>query len=360
MSTPLARILRRRIAAVGPISLADYMAECLLHPEHGYYSTRDPLGAAGDFTTAPEISQMFGELLGLALAQAWLDQGAPARFALAELGPGRGTLMADLLRATAAVPGFREAAEIHLVEASPSLRARQRETLAPHTPGSIRWHETAAGLPDLPLFLIANEFFDALPIRQFRREAGPNWRECQVALDGTGQLALGLSAPSAHGSLAHRLEDTRPGDIVETRAPADSIMAEIERRIARHGGAALIVDYGNWRSLGDTLQALRGHRPEHVLAHPGEADLTAHVDFEALRRAAPALSAPALTDQGALLRNLGIALRAARLAKSLSGEALKQHLAAAKRLTDPEEMGTLFKALALHPPRTPPPPGFGT
>ncbi|MCB2104438.1 MAG: SAM-dependent methyltransferase, partial [Rhodobacteraceae bacterium] len=173
--TPLARILTARIAADGPMSLADYMAECLLHPRHGYYATRDPLGVAGDFTTAPEISQMFGELLGLCLAQAWIDQARPARFVLAEIGPGRGTLMADILRAIRAVPAMADAADVHLIEASPALRARQRQTLG----DGVTWHDHIATLPDAPLFLVANEFFDALPIRQFTRH-GAGWRERQI------------------------------------------------------------------------------------------------------------------------------------------------------------------------------------
>ena len=188
--TALADLLKRRIAATGPITIADYMSDCLMHPRHGYYSTRDPFGAGGDFTTAPEISQMFGELVGLALAQCWRDQGAPRPFVLAELGPGRGTCMADMLRAAAAaVPGFAGAAQVHLVETSPVLREAQRATLRGH---AVTWHDNALALPEAPLFLVANEFFDALPIRQFARDAD-GWRERMVALDGD-RLNLGLSA----------------------------------------------------------------------------------------------------------------------------------------------------------------------
>ena len=350
--TPLAEILGRRIAATGPMTLADYMAECLLHPAHGYYATRDPLGAAGDFTTAPEISQMFGELMGLCLAQAWLDQGAPARFVLAELGPGRGTLMADLWRATRGVPGFHAAATLWLVEASPVLRAAQARRL-PHA----HWADTADALPEgAPLFLVANEFFDALPIRQFRRD-GAGWREVLVGLKD-GALALGLGDPLSPPDLAHRLADTAPGMIVETCPAARPVMAAIESRIAAQGGAALIVDYGDWRSRGDTFQALRNHAFADPLAEPGLADLTAHVDFEALAQAAPRLSASALTPQGDLLRALGIEARATRLAQGLSGRAREQHMAALRRLTGPQEMGSLFKALALVAPGTALPPGF--
>ena len=351
--TPLAEILARRIAASGPISVADYMAECLLHPRHGYYATRDPLGAKGDFTTAPEISQMFGELLGLALAQSWLDQGAPAPFLLAELGPGRGTLMADALRATKAVPGFHAALALHLVEASPALRERQADALAGFAP---RWHERIDTLPEGPLFLVANEFFDALPIRQFVRDAA-GWRERQVALLD-GKLGFGLSAPAPLAALAQRLADTQAGDVFETCPSAGPIAAEIGRRIAAHGGAALIVDYGGWHSRGDTLQAVRSHAYDDPLAHPGEADLTAHVDFEALAEAAAPAAHTALVPQGVLLERLGITERARALAARLDGPALEAHIAAHRRLTHPEEMGRVFQSLAIHPRAAPVPPGY--
>lgn len=340
--TPLARILQRRIAATGPISVADYMADCLLHPDHGYYATRDPFGVAGDFTTAPEISQMFGELLGLALAQAWLDQGAPASFTLAELGPGRGTLMADILRATRDVPGFHAAAKVHLVEASPVLRSAQTKALAPRT---ITHHDTVDTLPDAPLFLVANEFFDALPIRQFQRE-GTGWRERQIGLDGD-RLSFGLTAPLPIRDLAHRLEDTRDGDLIELCPSAPAIMAQIATRIEAHGGAALIIDYGDWRSVGDTLQAVAAHDHVDPLATPGTADLTAHVDFEVLARTAAPLTPHLLTPQGLFLERLGITQRAQALAQKLTGDALEAHIEAHRRLTHPDEMGTLFKVLGL-------------
>ena len=352
--TPLGRLLARRIAATGPIGIADFMAECLLHPAHGYYATRDPLGAAGDFTTAPEISQMFGECLGLCLVQAWLDQGSPTPAVLAELGPGRGTLMADVLRAARVVPGFGAAVRVHLVEASPVLRARQARTLAGQTPV---WHDHVATLPEAPLFLIANEFFDALPIRQFRRDAA-GWRERQVTLTAEGTLAFALSAPAPLAALDHRLADTEPGDVVELCPAVQPIAAEIGRRIAAHGGTALIVDYGGWRSRGDTLQAVRGHAFDDPLAHPGEADLTAHVDFEALALAAAPAAHSALVPQGVLLDRLGIAHRAERLARNLSGEALAAHQAALRRLTHPEEMGRVFRSLALFPAGGPVPPAY--
>jgi SAM-dependent MidA family methyltransferase len=351
--TRLAGLIAARIRDTGPMTVADYMAECLLNPRHGYYVTRDPLGAVGDFTTAPEISQMFGELLGLCLAQAWLDQGSPAPFVLAEPGPGRGTLMADILRATRGVPGFHAAMRVHLVEVSPALRARQAERLAGWP---VAWHDRVDDLPDAPLFLVANEFFDALPVRQFVRD-GAGWRERVVGL-AEGRLAFGLTDPAPVAALAHRLADTADGDLVELCPAAAPIAAAIGARIAARGGAALIVDYGGWRSRGDTLQAVRGHAYADPLADPGAADLTAHVDFEALARAAHPAATSRPIGQGALLDRLGIGARSARLAAGLDGSARESHLAAHHRLTDPDQMGTMFQALALYPRGGPVPPGF--
>ncbi len=352
--TPKQRLVER-IRHDGPISIASFMHDCLLHPTLGYYTTRDPLGADGDFTTAPEISQMFGELLGLALAQSWIDQGRPTPFTLAELGPGRGTLMADLLRATHAVPGFHQAAQIALIEASPTLRAKQALALAGHAP---EWLQEADRLPDGPLFIIANEFFDALPIRQFVR-AGDCWQERRVGVSG-GDLVFGLTEPTPNPALAYRIGDTQDGDLIETCPAASAIIDAVARRIASHGGAALIVDYGDWRSLGDTLQALRHHETTDVLASPGEADLTAHVDFEALATAAGAAGCAhsRLTTQGVFLERLGITTRARVLAGTLQGAALEALIAAHRRLTHPDEMGNLFKTLALFPAESVPPPGF--
>ena len=351
----LEALIAERIHQAGPITMADYMAECLLHPTLGYYTTRDPLGAAGDFTTAPEISQMFGELIGLALAQAWRDQGAPAPFTLAELGPGRGTLMTDALRAARRVPGFAEAARLVLVEVSPTLRAQQSKALASYRP---EWVRTAAELPDAPLFLVANEFFDALPVRQFQRD-GTGWRERQVGLEGE-RLVLGLAAPAAPPALAHRLNDTADGDLVEICPAAAPVIAELAGRIAVHGGAALIVDYGDWRSLGDTLQAVRRHAPADILDAPGSADLTAHVDFEALALAARAAGCAhsRLAPQGVFLERLGVTARARQLAQGLQGAALDDLVAAHRRLTHPGEMGNLFKTLGLYPVHASPPPGL--
>jgi SAM-dependent MidA family methyltransferase len=351
--TALKDRLIARIARMGPMTLADYMAECLLHPEHGYYATRDPLGAAGDFTTAPEISQMFGELIGLWLAQVWMDQGRPAPFVLAELGPGRGTLMADALRATRGVPGFHDALRLHLVEASPKLRAVQAATLAGHDP---RFHASIADLPEGPIWLIANEFFDALPIRQFQKGAGADWHERMIGAEGD-RLIWGLAPAAPMSALSDRATVTR-GQIVETCAPAEAIGGEIGRRIAAHGGAALIVDYGDLESIGDTFQALRAHNPVDPLEAPGSADLTAHVAFGPIARAATPARASGLTPQGVFLERLGITARAQALARNLTGSAQDSHVAAHRRLTHPSEMGHLFRALALTPEGSPLPPAL--
>ncbi len=349
--TPLDEILRRRIAQTGPISVAEYMAECLLHPDHGYYATRDPLGAAGDFITAPEVSQMFGEVIGLAMAQAWMDQGQPSECLLLELGPGRGTLMADVLRATRQVPGFHDAIAAHFVEASPVLRLAQAELVPNAT-----WHDELSTLPDGPIFAIANEFFDALPIRQFTRDPA-GWREHMVGVDNDA-LTMGLSTPAPIAALDHRLEDTSPGDIVELSPALPGSVQTLGHRIATQGGAALIIDYGDWRSLGDTLQALRGHLSVSPLDGPGTADLTAHVDFEAIATAAAPAAHTRLTPQGVFLERLGITQRAQALARSLSGAALDQHIAAHRRLTHPDEMGNTFKVMGLHPAQAAPLPGL--
>ncbi len=355
--SPLSKILAKQIKTTGPITLAEYMSVCLLHPKYGYYTTQDALGVDGDFTTAPEISQMFGELVGLCLAQCWMDQGSPDKFALVELGPGRGTLIADVMRATRQVPGFHIGADLHLVEASPRMRELQAKALPEHRP---TWHDGVETLPtDCPVFVIANEFFDALPIRQFQRDA-KGWREIMVGVTDDGVLQRGLSDPAPIDALNARLEDTQPGALVETCAHGTAVVDALARRIADHGGMALIVDYGGWHSDGDTFQAVRGHRPVDPFAEPGRADLTAHVDFEALARAAllAGCAVSQFTKQGVFLERLGITARAQSLAKSHSGEALEAHVTAHRRLTHPDEMGSLFKVLGLYPGTESPPPGL--
>ena len=353
--TPLARILHQRIRDEGPISVADYMALCLGHPRHGYYMTRDPFGSGGDFTTAPEISQMFGELLGLWLAQAWVEAGAPDPVRLIELGPGRGTLMRDALRAMGRVPGLSPAASVHLVETSPTLRAAQRETLAA-TEG-IAWHDRLVEVPDGPVLLVANELFDALPVRQFMFTAD-GWHERLVGSDGL-RLGFGLSAEPI--ALPSAPPGASEGDVWEDGPARDALAAEIGARVAQ-GGAALLVDYGHAApGFGDTLQAVRDHAYAPVLEAPGEADLTAHVDFAALARHAAAGGAVAHgpVEQGALLTALGLDARTQALARANPGRA-DEFAAARHRLAAPDEMGRLFKALALVAPGGSTPPGFSS
>ncbi|MEP6065158.1 MAG: SAM-dependent methyltransferase [Paracoccaceae bacterium] len=344
--------LALQIDANGPLTIATYMRECLLNPEYGYYTTRNPIGASGDFVTAPEISQMFGELIGLSLAQAWLDRGSPAPFALVELGPGLGTLMADILRAGQKVPGFLQAAHIHLVEASTTLKDEQAKRLGGF---DVTWHATLDTVPDIPLFLVANEFFDALPIRQFVRD-GSGWRERQIGLtDDT--LHFGLAQRQMQPALSDRLDDTKDGDLVEDCPTLAPVVQMIGERIQKNGGVALIIDYGDWRSLGDTLQAVSTHEKCDPLHAPGQADLTAHVDFEKIAQAAPCAHTR-LTPQGVFLERLGISARAQTLATRLSGTQLETHIDAHRRLTHPQEMGTLFKVLGLFDDSFPPPPGL--
>ncbi|MFV3074491.1 SAM-dependent methyltransferase [Niveispirillum fermenti] len=363
MTAPLETLLIRRIAQAGPVGIAAFMAEALGHPRHGYYITRDPLGVEGDFTTAPEISQMFGEMLGVWLADAWICQGRPNPVHLVEPGPGRGTLMADALRATARVPGFHTAIRLHLVETSPVLRRRQAAALPAFAP---QWHDNLADVPEGPLLLVANEFFDALPIRQFiRTPAG--WAERKVGLDAAGRLAFTVD-PGPGGALLtplHQIPGIPPGAIAETCPAGMALTAEIGRRLATHGGAALIIDYGyDGPAIGDTLQAVRAHRPVPVLDAPGTADLTAHVDFTALARAAADAGAtchPGIgrsVGQGALLRALGIEARAATLAARVTPAQQDAIGAALDRLTGPDAMGRLFRAIALTGPGAPVPAGF--
>lgn len=355
--TELEEIVKGQIRRFGPLNLAEYMNLCLLHHKHGYYITRDPLGAQGDFTTSPEISQMFGEMLGLSLAQSWLDQGAQSQFLLAELGPGRGTLMADILRATKSVPGFHAAMDIHLVEASPTLQEIQSTTLANY---NISHAKNLSDLPAGPLFLIANEFFDALPIRQFSRTESNGtvwWQERVIGLSDNA-LTFGHGAKLPAGTHEDQSLSPATGDLIEVNAPAQAIIAELAMRLINGGGAAIIIDYGDWGSRHNTFQAVHAHQKVDPLTKLGLADLSAHVDFQALARSAKGVSHTGLTHQGVLLERLGITKRAEDLANGLTGHALKNHVAAHRRLTHPDEMGNLFQALAFHPPGTSAPPGF--
>jgi NADH dehydrogenase [ubiquinone] 1 alpha subcomplex assembly factor 7 len=340
--TPLGEKLIRRIENFGPITIADYMAACLGDPEHGYYMAREPFGVAGDFITAPEVSQMFGELIGLWAVECWRRMGSPDAFVLAEIGPGRGTLMADALRAARIAPGFEQGATIVLVETSPRLRAVQKETLAAH---AVAWAERVDDLPDGPAILLANEFFDALPIRQFLRTP-EGWAERMVGLRD-GELAFGLRP----GARIDGVDDDAPaGAVVEIASISMAIMATLAARLQRFGGAMLAIDYGHAESgFGDTLQAVRGHRFDNPLAHPGEADLTVHVDFSALAKVATAQRARASTiwTQGDFLIALGLLDRAGRLGAGKDLATQEAIRAAVERLAGPDAMGTLFKVLCV-------------
>jgi NADH dehydrogenase [ubiquinone] 1 alpha subcomplex assembly factor 7 len=358
--TPLEEVLARRIRTQGPLTVAEFMAEALGHPEYGYYATRDPLGRRGDFTTAPEISQVFGELIGLWCVDLWDRAGRPAPFILAELGPGRGTLMADALRAARVMPEFLAALRLHLVETSPVLRQVQHRTLKRYAPS---WHDSIASLPDGPLLVIANEFIDALPIRQLvKTDAG--WREKLVGLSAEADalaFALAPGATPAIALVAAELCDAPPGSVCEISPAGLAIADGLARRIVADGGAALIIDYGHVRrACGDTLQAVRRHKRHDVLATPGEADLTAHVDFAALAETAAALGASIWgpVTQGAFLHSLGLAARSERLLEGATPGQAADIGAASRRLIDPAEMGTLFKVLCIAAPDLPMPAGF--
>ena len=354
----LGQRIAQLIAADGPLSIAQYMTLVLHDPGGGAYASRDPIGR--DFITAPEISQIFGELCGLWTVQAWHDQGRSDRPRLVELGPGRGTLMCDALRAiSAAAPEFLDEAEVVMVEASPVLQALQQERLK--TSGAdISWSARFDVAPDdRPLFLIANEFFDCLPLRQYvKTERG--WCERMVTVKD-GALAFALAPMPADGAIIPPNRATAPDCGVYEIAPAGlALVEEIGAIIAAKGGAALIVDYGyDAPGFGETLQALSGHKFAEVLASPGDSDLSAHVDFMALAGAARAGGAAVYgpTGQGDFLTDLGLGPRAERLVLANPGQA-GDITAAVERLTNPAQMGTLFKALGIAPKNAPMPPGF--
>jgi NADH dehydrogenase [ubiquinone] 1 alpha subcomplex assembly factor 7 len=360
--TPLGEQLARRIRVAGPLPVAEYMAAALGHPEHGYYTQRDPFGLAGDFITAPEISQMFGELLGAWCAAVWHAMDRPNPVRLVEIGPGRGTLMADALRGTRSVAGFHDAIDLHMVETSPVLRARQAESLRQAAPQlAPTWHDLFDAVPAGPLLLLANELFDALPIHQFVFH-GARWHERVVTLDDGDGFVFALRAPGPTFALAAPLPlPTRDGAVVEVCPAGITLAAAIGRRVVRDGGAALLIDYGHDGSgFGDSLQAVRRHRKHDVLADPGTADLAAHVDFGALARAAREAGASVYGPiaQNTLLERLGIHARAAALTCRATPGQAEDIRTATERLLHLEQMGTLFKALAIAAPTLPAPPGF--
>ena len=356
--SPLARRLRAEIAAHGPMTVAAFMATAMSHPRYGYYMKGDPLGLAGDFVTAPEVSQMFGELIGLWCVAGWEQMGRPGDIRLVELGPGRGTLMADALRAIAAVPECRAALEVHLVETSPALRAVQARTLA-GVP--VAWHDTLEAAPEGPLLLVANELYDALPIHQFVRTL-EGWRERLVdaASDGFRFVLAARPAPAA-ALLPDATNGAPLGSVAEVSAAAVALTHEIGRRITASGGIALIIDYATGGGpLGDTLQAVRRHGRHEVLDDPGEADLSARVDFATVARVAREAGARAFgpVTQGDFLIALGIEARAAALMERATAAQRADVETALGRLVGSGEMGSLFKVLATARADAPPPAGF--
>lgn len=347
--TGLKQWIARLIETAGPIGVADYMALCLFDPKHGYYATREPFGVAGDFTTAPEISQMFGEMIGVWACSAWIALGRPMPVTLAEIGPGRGTLMKDMLRTLTALDReFADAARIAMIETSPRLVEIQKATLA----GARRpeWHASISTLAEEPLILVGNELFDAIPVRQYIKTAS-GWRERMVGAGAEGELDFIAGAGALDETLFPTDSASAPlGSIVEVSPAREALMEEISLRIARDGGAALFIDYGHVASaIGDTLQAVRRHAFDDVLAHPGEADLTAHVDFAALARTASAAGlGTALMTQGEFLLAMGMAERAGRL--GAAGTAERERISGeAERLAGSAEMGKLFKTLCIFP-----------
>ena len=342
MPKDITAALQARIAETGPLPLESFMASCI----EAYYSEGVVFGADGDFITAPEISQVFGELIGFWLAVSWQALGSPAAINLVELGPGRGTLMADILRSAAQVPAFRDAISVHLVEQSSTLRGLQKETLAGQ---DITWHDNLNDLPADPALFVGNEFLDALPIQQFEWD-GTAWRGRAVQASGsifgfTTQQPLEVTFPP--GSAVGVLREQSPA--------VDGVVAQISDHIKAHGGCALLIDYGYLAAAeGDSLQAVRRHKPVPVLQQPGMADLTAHVNFASVADVASqlGLAVHGPTTQGAWLKNLGIDVRAAQLATHAPDKA-EDILGRCRRLTDPAAMGELFKVIALAPPGVP-------
>jgi NADH dehydrogenase [ubiquinone] 1 alpha subcomplex assembly factor 7 len=342
------------------MTIAEFMAMALHDPVAGYYARRQPIGAAGDFTTAPEISQIFGELIGLWCADLWQRLGQPDPIIVVELGPGRGVLMADFLRAASGVPGFRQALRLHLVEASPVLHAEQQQWLGDANP---IWVADVAALPEGPLLLVANEFLDALPIRQLIR-GKTHWAERLVATDADGRLcfAQGPESPALTLLVPPGRRDAAPGSLIELCPAAAALAAALAERLQHQPGAALFIDYGYTDGgVGSTLAAIGAHQAAAILDAPGTADLSAHVDFAAFAAAARAGGAVAYgpTSQGDFLKALGAELRLAALLRRAAAGQRAALEAGLRRLIDPAEMGTLFKAVAVTSPGLPAPAGFG-
>jgi NADH dehydrogenase [ubiquinone] 1 alpha subcomplex assembly factor 7 len=351
--------LARHIRAHGPMTIAAFMAMALHDREAGYYARRQPLGASGDFVTAPEISQIFGELIGLWCADLWQRMGSPDPVIVAELGPGRGMLVADFLRAASGIAGFRAAMRLYLVEASPVLRAEQQRRLAGV---DAAWLDDVAGLPDGPLLLVANEFLDALPIRQLVR-GRTDWAERLVVLDGDGRLCFagGPESPMLSVLVPAERRDVAPETVFELCPAAAALAAGVAERLREQNGAALFVDYGYTEAPGkSTLAAIGQHRAAGILAAPGTADLSAHVDFTTVAAAArdggARVHGPVV--QGDFLKALGGGLRLQILLRQSAPDQRATLKTGFRRLIDPAEMGTLFKVMAIASPDMPAPAGF--
>jgi NADH dehydrogenase [ubiquinone] 1 alpha subcomplex assembly factor 7 len=358
----LSQRIGKRILSDGPLSLTDFMEAALADPDFGYYMTRDPFGTRGDFITAPEISQIFGELIGLWCAALWLQLDKPKLVHLAELGPGRGTLMVDALRAAKSVPGFAQALQVHLVEMSPQLKKIQQQTLE-NSGHSIHWHRHIEDLPQELTFFIANEFFDALPIQQFIH-TDKGWCERLVRLNSNDDFEFTPSAivtsPEDTG-ISPQLLTAPVGSLVETCQPAQDIIKNLSTRIQAHGGAALIIDYGYLRpATGETLQAVSDHKFADVLQNPGEQDLTAHVNFSSLAHAARQTGAQVFgpLTQAQFLTGLGIDARLAGLTKTTTAAQTHDIKTATHRLIAADQMGTLFKVMAITASNNAPPAPF--
>lgn len=351
---PLKAEIRRLIQLAGPMPVSRYMDICLTHPDHGYYVTRDPLGRGGDFVTAPEVSQMFGEMLGLWSASVWKQMGSPSTLRLIELGPGHGTMMMDALRATRIVPGFLEAAHIHLIEINPTLRDKQRAALAKSNV-PVEWHDRIEDAPAGPCIVLANEFFDALPVRQAIKIDG-QWFERCITIGEREKLVYTAGTepiPRFEHLLPRALRDTANGSIFEWRN--DEAAMALASHVRGNGGAALIIDYGHVRSdIGDTFQAIAQHTFADPLLAPGEADLTAHVDFEALANAAEDMRVRVHgpMEQGEFLIHLGIENRALSLMAKAQHQAAENVASGLRRLISRERdgMGALFKVIGLSAP----------
>ncbi len=355
MSTPLARRIKSMIRLNGPLSVTDFFSLCLADPEHGYYKSREPFGRSGDFITAPEVSQLFGEMIGVFVVHAWQRHGAPAEARLVEIGPGRGTMMSDILRVIRRIaPPLYETMQIHLVETSPRLTAIQKETLSGHS-GKLTWHESFDAVPNGFLLLVANELFDAIPIRQFVRTP-QGFRERVVSVDADDNLVFSVGIAGIDPALLPPLPERQPiGTIVEISPAREAVMTAICQRLTTYGGTALAIDYGHLVSAyGDTLQAMRHHAFDPVLAHPGEADLTSHVDFESLVKTAEAngVHVNGSLRQGDFLYGLGLKERASALAAKADPDQTLAIAEAVNRLAGEGagKMGELFKVIAVSSP----------